>query len=514
MQRLFIAAALVAVSAPLAVAGGLDKKQARSLESAKKALDKAEAKLAESEGESKKPYQDRTGESLERALERAHEQLKELPADGEGVADGLERAKQLQQRLRALIEAKGSLGARAFLGSKTATSLNYLDGRMTSNANQLAKLAQEGASFGDRDKDGLTKALADVDAKLAELPAENPIVQQLKKRQEEAKAAFGRLCSGLGAKKEAAADAEAARQALLSSPDFAKDVERVKALVETVAEDGLFLLDAGYLRNPLDSQAFDQAKGIAEQWSSIAPEAQGFLAKYESLLRARANEMRFPLSELKERFPRLELRVQTFVSQAPAAAAAAAKEARELAAAAIGRKDHRAFSDILSPLHAKSAYVRRVAELAARLGIKELLAAAGALDDQLAAEEEKLAADIVAGNRAPKNAYARADRAALEAFVGEHWGKSFAKEEVLAVRFPNESFQRTVAWRWDSGRKQHYKVDQSDLWIRVLVAKGEEAVIYVALLRKLHLEDDRLILRWERPKHLPPSARMLRKNLD
>ena len=71
-----------------------------------------------------------------------------------------------------------------------------------------------------------------------------------------------------------------------------------------------------------------------------------------------------------------------------------------------------------------------------------------------------------------------------------------------------------MAWRWDSGRKQAYKVDQSDLWICVVVERGEEAILYSAFLRKLHLEQDRMIIRWRRPERVPPSIRMQKGNLD
>ncbi|MEZ6186776.1 MAG: hypothetical protein R3F62_17425 [Planctomycetota bacterium] len=108
-----------------------------------------------------------------------------------------------------------------------------------------------------------------------------------------------------------------------------------------------------------------------------------------------------------------------------------------------------------------------------------LAANASALEREVQAAMGQLAEAIVDDTRAPRNAYVGGDQAELEAFARTQWSEHFAKERVLAVRFPQDAFHRVVAWRWDAAEQEPYKVDHSELWIRVIVAGADgEAILY------------------------------------
>ena len=492
----------------------LDKKETKALERAVSVLEKAEAKLAEYEGE--KHYSDRAGEGLERSLEQAQEKLAGLPPAGEGVGAASKRAEELSKRLRALILAKGSLGAQAFLGPKASANINTYDVQLKNFSAELEKYGADGKfDFNDRVKGRMQSQLQKLEEKLGEFPQDNVVVKSLVDRGKAARAELEAMSQDLGAALAARAKEEAERQALMDAPAFASDIERIGGLVETFKQTYLFTLDAGYLRNPLDGSTYEEALTLAGEWTHHAQTYRGLRAKYALFMNGRGStSMMVSLREADEWLPRFEAAIQTFQAGAPGLVAVTCQQARALAQKAVADKNHRAFSDFIGELAGKTAYVRRVAELHAKLGGSGLASQAEALAKDLLDEQEKLAVDIVAGNRAPKDAYQGPDQAELEAFVRAQWAKHFADEEVVGVRFPNESFQRTVAWRWDSSKKQAYKVDQSELWIRVLVKSGDEALIYSCLLRRLHLDGDKLTIRWSRSKRVPPSERMLLANLD
>lgn len=511
MRNRYALALTLACVSSAALAGELDKKEARTMARADKDLSKAEQTLAVYE-QDQKPYKDRVAESLERSLGRTAEKLAKLPADGDGVAAALERLKSIRTRVAQLVQAKGTLGAKAMLGAKPAKKINYIVGRLDYAKQELDGFSQ-GKDFGDRDQDRLIKHLAGVKEELAELPADNAVVKQLAERLAGAERRLAGLRQGLGNAKAAAAEAEAARQALIDGPSFKQDVERVKQLSETFKEFGLFQVDAGHLRNPLDTRTNEQACGIAEQWTQIDAEWKRFAERYASLATGKPNSMFITYKQAQDYHRRMKEAIDSFRAKAPEAAKSAAAEARAMAAKAVAQRDHYAFSNFIGPLRGKRVHVERLAELAQLLGGGAGLdALSKKLDADLQQEEEKLAEEIVAQNRAPADRYGGADRAQLEAFVRTQWKKHFPQERVLAVRFVEDAMGRTVAWRWDRARKQAYKVDHSSVRLVVVVERGDEAILYPSWVRKLHLENDRLILRWSRPKRIPPRMRMLRAN--
>lgn len=508
--RLIAAALCVLALSFSALAADLDKKQARTLERVAKSLAKTEKKLSDYEGD--KRYTDQNGVSLERALSAAEKKLADLPAEGAGVAELRARLEAARKRAVALVEAKGSLGAKSGLDPKSAKKLNYLANTIQ---NLTQELGREGA-LTDRNRPRFVRQVGEVKEGLAELPAENPVVKGLLAEAARVEARLGGLEEAMAADKQAAAETDARLQAMLDDPSYAKDTKRIETLVRSWKDGYLWDLEGRYLGTPWDTSTYEDAEEAARQWGPQQKEWQGYVSKYGELAdsRRRGTTGVWYLRSETKTLEKYAAAIAVFLANGPTRLQAAAAEAQRLAKKAVAEKDHRAFSGFDSGIRRSLSRTQRIAELLVLLGGPDHRGVGTALQTQLGAEEEKLAEVIVAENRAPKDAYTGGDATQLRTFVVEQWKKHFPKEEVLTVRFPAETLSRTVAWRWNSASKQHYKVDHSQMWIRVLVRKGPEAVIYRAIVRRLHLEKDRLILRWERPKRISPSSRMRVENID
>lgn len=512
MSRAIAAVLCVLALSLSAFATELDKKQTKALEKAAKSLSKTEDKLSAFEGE--KRYTDQSGVSLTRALDAVEKKLTKakVPADGAGVAEIRARIEKARQRAAALVEAKGSLGAKSGLDHKSAKAINYIANTIQNLTNELSR---EGA-LTDRNRGRFERQIGEVKEGLAKFPAENNVVKGLLEKARAVEARLGGLEDAMAAEKKATAETEARLQAKLDDPSYEKDTKRIAALVKVWKERYLWDLNGRYLGTPWDTSSYEQAQEAARQWVAQRKEWQGYCTKYAELVesRRRGTHGVWPLSSDARFLEQYAGAIAVFLANGPAQVNASANQARTLAKKAVSEKDHRAFSGFDSQIRRSLTRTQRIAELLVLLGGPDHRAVGKALATQLAEEEEKLAGVIVAENRAPKDAYTGSDATLLRTFVVQQWNKHFPKEDVLTVRFPSENMPRTVAWRWNSARKQHYKIDHSEMWIRVLVRQGEEAVIYRAIVRRLHLEKDRLILRWERPSRVSPSSRMLVKNID
>lgn len=509
MSRVFTTVFCVLALSLSAFAVELDKKQARGLERANKALTKTEGKIGQFEGE--KRYTDQAGISLGRALAGAKKKLDRLPADGEGVAEALKRVTAGEARVAALVQAKGSLGAKSGLDAKSAKTINYIANTLQNLANELGR---EGA-LSDRNKGRFERQVSEAKESLGKFAAENHVVKGLLAKAAQIEARLGGLKDSLAADQKSAAETSARLQGMIADPSYAKDSKRIEALEKAFREDWIWDLTARYLKTGYNTSSYDEALEAARQWGARKKEWDAYKVKYAELVKSgiRGSTGVWALKS-DRRINEYGAAIAIFLASGPSQVLSNAGRARELARAAVAKKDHQAFSRFNGEIRGSQTFTTRVAEILLALRGPDHRAVGKSLALELAQEEEKLAEVIVAGNRAPKDAYTGDDTTALRSFVVEQWTKNFPEDKVLAVRFPSESLQRTVAWRWDASRKQHYKVDQSQMWIRVIVERGEEAVIYRALVRRLHLMKDKLVLRWQRPKHPSPSSRMLTKNMD
>lgn len=474
-------------------------------------LDKIEKDLSALE-EERKRYNDGAAERLLSSLGKALGRLEELPAAEEGASEQRARAEGFEERIRTLVAEKGSLGARSGLDAKAAGRLNAANTKLQNLANELAKQGERG-TFNERQRERMASKVAGLADELGAFPVDNPVVAGLLERQAALEASLASLGEGLDAAQAEAAETAAEQERLESDPAFAGDVERVKGFCELFKSGRrYFSLDAVHLRKSegIEEEAREQARRRAQN----AADYQELRQRYDPIVsdgRSRS-EIKWALLEGDKWLVSYGELLEGFQREAPAAVASAVDEVGELARAALAGRDHHPFSYESSKLRARAAYARNVAELYDLCQAGEALTPrVEALEAELAAAAEELAEDIVSAKRAPENAYTGGDQSELEAFARAQWAEHFPDEEVLGLRFPQEAFARTTAWR--AKGNQMTKVDHSDLWIRVLVASGQEAILYRVLLTRDHLQSERLTLRWSRPTPVPPSERMLRENL-
>ncbi|MCA8925749.1 MAG: hypothetical protein KDD82_28330 [Planctomycetes bacterium] len=508
-------AALIA-SASMTQAQDLDTKAERALERALKTADKLEADVSLYEGE-ERSYSDSVGERALDKVEGAAKKLAELPADHPRVAALLERLDSLRARLARLVDEKGSLGARSGLDSKAAGKLNHLATTLENLETELGHHGPDGKyAFNDRNRERFEGKLVDAGKKLAELPAENPTVGLLRTHLERLEAQLAAMGSNLEEAQAKAAAAAAERARLEALPEFERDAERLGAVVGQLKKRGMISFDAPYLRRNLRTLSLTEAEELAASWPENRRTFAALAEKYAALRGGRPTSMVLLLIDGEFFCAEFAAAAEAFVGGAPAKVAEFSEQVRRLTAAAVAEQRHGDFVDLGSELNTALGQVRHIAHLARALseGSTDLTPAAAALQGEVDRAMDGLAGAIVAANRAPADVYAGADKGALEAFARETWAKHFAAERVLAVRFPEDAFRRTVAWRWDTIRKEYYKVDHSELWITVAVESGEEAILYRCVIRKMHLEQDRLTFAWDRPERVAPTQRMLAKNLD
>lgn len=127
------------------------------------------------------------------------------------------------------------------------------------------------------------------------------------------------------------------------------------------------------------------------------------------------------------------------------------------------------------------------ADDARRKAMTDALASARAKCDALAGS---LKAEILAATRAPNDVYRGTDKAAHEAAIRAAWSKEHPNDEILAVRFHMEQFDRDTKWTWQSADSSWNKSDTSVLCATVIVKTGAEiATMYPAYVNVDHLSD-------------------------
>lgn len=93
----------------------------------------------------------------------------------------------------------------------------------------------------------------------------------------------------------------------------------------------------------------------------------------------------------------------------------------------------------------------------------------------------------------PKDLYAGADKSKLHAAVAAAWKERYAADQVLAIRFPQASWDRKVTEEWVGDTKKRY--DISSMVVHVVVGKDAEvATIHGLYLQVNHHVSEALIV--------------------
>lgn len=100
--------------------------------------------------------------------------------------------------------------------------------------------------------------------------------------------------------------------------------------------------------------------------------------------------------------------------------------------------------------------------------------------------EASLKDAIIAANVLPPDRYSGADKEAMKALAIETWKQSEPAAQVLAVRFPSQSWDRETMWRLQN--TTWYKIDRSKLQAQLIVKVDDK----VAAIRPINLWRDHL----------------------
>ena len=111
--------------------------------------------------------------------------------------------------------------------------------------------------------------------------------------------------------------------------------------------------------------------------------------------------------------------------------------------------------------------------------------------EKIDSAEKAMAEELLASVTVPSDSYNGSDKKKLKGMITDEWNKLYPSDKILAVVFPNSSWQRTTNWKWNESG--WYKVDTSVLSTRVIVEKDKQiATIYPAFINKDHLKNDQL----------------------
>jgi hypothetical protein len=88
---------------------------------------------------------------------------------------------------------------------------------------------------------------------------------------------------------------------------------------------------------------------------------------------------------------------------------------------------------------------------------------------------------------APKDNYSGKDKAELKAKIQEKWKERYPKDEIVAIRFDRDNWERKKSRNWVANGAYWQNVDVSTLTVRVIVKKdAETATIYGIYLQRDH----------------------------
>lgn len=101
-----------------------------------------------------------------------------------------------------------------------------------------------------------------------------------------------------------------------------------------------------------------------------------------------------------------------------------------------------------------------------------------------------LKTEILAATRAPKDEYEGSDQAAYEKAIRAAWSNEHSGDEILAVRFHMQQFDRDTKWTWHSADSSWNKSDMSVLCVTVVVKTSDKiATMYPAYVNIDHLSN-------------------------
>jgi hypothetical protein len=400
----------------------------------------------------------------------------------------------------------------ADLDRKQAGALSRAATQITNTEASLEDYG-EGARWGvmtERVQGDFDRKIERAKTLLAGLPADDKGVKDELARLAKVEALLAAKVAQRTSRAAAAASAQADIDALLAHADFEPDHARLVEMKKIFENATWWGLDHYHFARWVDHSDVVEMRGWGQQWPQLKTDFPALRTKYAKVIAAKlatgSAQKQIALKELagddaNARFLAFGAAHDAFVKGVPAAIEADGKRLRELVETAGNKND---WAAILDPdgkiqgvrnrlVNVPSVYATVATAAESATVAKAAKAANEGADSALAKFAEKL----VASNTAPSNAYFKADRDALEAFVKKAWKAKYANETIIAVRLRTSEFERTTEWVHDSSRNALTKRDVSKLRATVIVKHGaKEAAMWSVIVMRDHMKNDALALGW------------------
>ena len=367
--------------------------------------------------------------------------------------------------------------------NRTLVDANYYMKEVDRNAPKLLEQAKNAGKLRPHERQGLLnqiqwagQRLDNVYKRLAQLPANDPQVQALKKHADARAAEFKAAIEMVNAV-DGKANAAAAKAQETINADR-------KQLMDLSGE-----INMGSMLQSHPARALETVRSL----DKMVEFRNACATKYAAVLdQPVGDEMNNCIRGFDSRLERYRQDMTRHAAQLPTSIRSDLDTANSIAELGIQRKSARPFT----AGGIQQAFGR------AQIGIEMLEAITGPSNDsrqlrkELAAVEKRIAmaqkqleGEILKSNQAPKDLYQGADKDTLMAMVAEKWKKGHPKAEVLGMRIPMRAWERHSSWRFALDRFK--KEDISQLQVAILVkADADTAHVYYAHLEKDHLAGD------------------------
>jgi hypothetical protein len=299
------------------------------------------------------------------------------------------------------------------------------------------------------------------------------------------------------------AQAQAKKADIANFPDYNQDVERLKAMYKNYKNP------ASVFNNPA------KAKAVVPLFHDEYAFYKSLPEKYALPLQAnKANSLKTWLKTNDQYLDKFKAYQDDYATTLPGLFESELDQAVNTAEQARAQNKPAFFKGGVAQRLERASDLLTVLEAIKGKDDPQVLALIGkyqAEKQKIDTVESAMAAELLASIQAPADAYSGADKAKLHGMIKNAWEKLYPEDEIMAIRFPVNTWNRTTSWKWNNAG--WYKVDTSALVAKVVIKTDANiATIYPAYINKNHMKGDVLNVGAHTKTHGYVIEKMLVKN--
>jgi hypothetical protein len=347
----------------------------------------------------------------------------------------------------------------------------------------------------------IEKLLKDTKTELDALPASNADVAAQIVRHGQLSAKFLEVSKNVTGGSQAATAAAEGWDAYIKTSQYRADQDFLKsteALLERASGWFTAAEDVVLMGNPNNQQARDNILALAKDTARIDKVLQEMFTKYTNYGKAAQRDL-FALNATRDRFAKVVNAQTEFKAKAPNAQQKFAVEFNKLLAADVAAKNWGALSDLWgkTAMHRSAVmYLAAVYKALEPTRAVPMETVAAKVEETYKSTLARVAADVIANNKPPKDTYTGADIAAVKSAAQAEWKKVFPNYQILGVRVIDTEWSRSTGLKWDDFEKAWVRYDFSDIDVMIVVKwDNKYAAMFTAQLTKQHMKNDALLFR-------------------